>query len=128
MLKKLIFGAALLAIMMSIAFSPGQPVVAADLVTAGTFQPIYDPSVGESTNWYINDHCFYYGPDGWHLYGITHAEPANPLDERNFAHATAWSLTQLPWSKQNFALTYNPGRGNIISGRRMSLIMAGRTT
>jgi arabinan endo-1,5-alpha-L-arabinosidase len=111
MSKKLIVGVLILAYLSLVMFLPGQPIIAADLVTAGAFQPIYDPSVGESTNWYINDHTIFCGPDGWHIYGITHAEPANPLDERNFAHATALSLTQLPWSKQAFALTYNPGAG-----------------
>ena len=76
------------------------------LVSTGEFTKIYDPSVGKNEEWYINDHCFIRGEDGiWHLFGITHAEPANPLDEKNFAHATARSLTQKPWDKQRFALT-----------------------
>ncbi|MDO8684570.1 MAG: glycosyl hydrolase family 32 [Armatimonadota bacterium] len=76
------------------------------LVTAGKFVKIYDPSVGEQEKWYINDHCFIRGANGmWHLYGITHAEPANPLDEDNFAHAIAMSLTQSPWDKKPFALS-----------------------
>jgi arabinan endo-1,5-alpha-L-arabinosidase len=77
-----------------------------ELVTAGEFVKIYDPSVGEQKPWYINDHCFIYGDEGkWHLFGITHEEPANPLDERNFAHATAGTLLQQPWDKQPFALS-----------------------
>ena len=76
------------------------------LVRAGEFTKIYDPSIGENEKWYINDHCFIRSADGiWHLFGITHAEPANPLDEKNFAHATARSLIQNPWDKQRFALT-----------------------
>ncbi|HOK65325.1 MAG TPA: ADP-ribosylglycohydrolase family protein [Anaerohalosphaeraceae bacterium] len=75
-------------------------------VQCGPFVKIYDPSVGEPVPWYINDHCFIRGQDGtWHLYGITHAEPLGPLDEHNFAHATADKLTQKPWRKQPFALT-----------------------
>jgi beta-xylosidase len=81
-------------------------------VTSGEFFRIYDPSVGEKETWYINDHCFVRGPDGiWHLFGITHAEPANPLDEDNFAHATALKLTQGQWEKQPFALTVDPNVG-----------------
>lgn len=74
--------------------------------SVGEFTKIYDPSVGEDTTWYINDHCFVYGPDEqWHMFGITHEEPANPLDEKHFAHATADSLTQQYWVKQPFALS-----------------------
>jgi arabinan endo-1,5-alpha-L-arabinosidase len=79
---------------------------ATDIVYAGEFTHIYDPSVGESKPWYINDHCFIRGANGmWHLYGITHAEPADPIDEDNFAHAIALSLTQQPWDKKPFALS-----------------------
>ncbi len=78
-------------------------------VSAGKFTHIYDPSVGEAEKWYINDHCFIRGEDGlWHHFGITHAEPANPIDEDNFAHATAQMLTQSPWDKQPFALSVAP--------------------
>jgi beta-fructofuranosidase len=74
-------------------------------VEAGAFTLVYDPSLGENENWYINDHCFVRDRDGlWHLFGITHAEPAAPLDEDNLAHATAPS-PQGPWSKQSSALT-----------------------
>lgn len=76
------------------------------LVRAGTFERIYDPGVGEDEAWYINDHCFIRGDDGtWHLFGITHAEPAAPLDEDHLAHATARRLMQKPWQKQPFALS-----------------------
>jgi arabinan endo-1,5-alpha-L-arabinosidase len=64
------------------------------------FQKIYDPSVGEKEKWYINDHTFIQANDGlWHLFGITHPEPASPLQERFFAHATATNLLG-PWTKQ----------------------------
>lgn len=79
------------------------------LVVAGSFTHIYDPSVGETQKWYINDHCFVPGADGsWHLFGITHPEPAAPLQERIFAHATAQTLLQKPWAKQTPALAYAP--------------------
>ncbi len=81
------------------------------LVEAGEFEHIYDPSVGESGPWYINDHTFVRGPDGtWHMFGITHAEPAEPLDEKNLAHAIAPSLSG-PWTKQPFALSADPWYG-----------------
>jgi beta-fructofuranosidase len=74
------------------------------LVEAGEFKKIYDPSVNEREPWYINDHCFIRARDGtWHMFGITHPEPANPNDEIHFAHATAKAL-QGPWRKQPFAL------------------------
>jgi arabinan endo-1,5-alpha-L-arabinosidase len=64
------------------------------------FQKIYDPSVGEKEKWYINDHTFVQSTDGlWHLFGITHPEPASPAQERFFAHATAKNLMG-PWTKQ----------------------------
>lgn len=76
------------------------------LVSSGPFVRIYDPSVGEKQPWYINDHCFIRAQDGvWHLFGITHPEPARPLSETNFAHATARRLLQQPWDPQPFALT-----------------------
>lgn len=78
-------------------------------VSCGEFVRIYDPSIGENEPWYINDHCFIYGSDSmWHLFGITHAEPANPLDERNFAHARSKSLLSAPWEKLPYALSYKP--------------------
>lgn len=46
------------------------------------FQHVFDPSVGEKEAWYLNDHCFIQAGDGtWHLFGITHQEPANPDHE-----------------------------------------------
>jgi arabinan endo-1,5-alpha-L-arabinosidase len=80
------------------------------LVTAGAFTKIYDPSAGEPTPWYINDHTFIFGRDNmWHMVGITHADPASPEMERNLAHATARSLLQVPWDNKPFALTFAPG-------------------
>jgi len=80
------------------------------LVECGPFTRIYDPSVGEDKPWYINDHCFIHGFDGhWHLFGITHPEPADPENEIVFAHATAQTLLQQPWDKQPFALSVARG-------------------
>jgi beta-xylosidase len=80
-------------------------------VVAGTFERIYDPSVGEAEPWYINDHTFMRDRDGtWHLIGITHAEPFAPKDELHLAHATAPDLHG-PWTKQPFALSTDPAAG-----------------
>lgn len=80
----------------------------------GAFAKIYDPSVGESKPFYINDHTVVRGADGtWHLFGITHAEPANALDEKSFAHATAPSLKG-PWTKQPAALVANSALGETV--------------
>lgn len=82
-----------------------------DEVSAADFERIYDPSVGEPVPWYINDHTIFHGPDGtWHMIGITHAEPAEPLDEKHLAHATAPAL-EGPWTKQPFALSADPWYG-----------------
>ena len=85
-------------------------------VTAGQFFKIYDPSVSDKEKWYINDHCFVRGQNGiWHLFGITHAEPHDPIDEDNFAHATAASLTQVPWKKQTKLLRWSQITGMVLS-------------
>lgn len=77
-----------------------------DRFEVGEFKQIYDPSVGEKEQWYINDHCILRGPDDkWHMFGITRQEPARPIEEIHFAHAIADKLTQQPWKKQPFALS-----------------------
>ena len=72
----------------------------------GAFERIHDPSEGELTPWYINDHSIVHGPDQrWHLFGITDAEPAlSPKDEVEFAHASAPALTAPMWTKHAAAL------------------------
>jgi beta-fructofuranosidase len=86
---------------MALAENPPRPVS----VECGEFVKIYDPSVGETQKWYINDHCFIRDADGmWNLFGITRQEPASPLQEIHFAHATATNLLQQPWDKKPFAL------------------------
>jgi hypothetical protein len=93
----------------AVLLAPGAAASAepADDVAAGEFTRIYDPSVGEAELWYLNDHTFVRGPDGtWHLFGITHAEPPDPLDEDDFAHATAPS-PHGPWTA-----TSDPAGGN----------------
>jgi arabinan endo-1,5-alpha-L-arabinosidase len=76
------------------------------LVRSGELRRIYDPSAGEKEPWYINDHCFIRDAHGiWHLFGITHAEPMAPMDEKHLAHAMSKSLTGGPWCKEPFALS-----------------------
>ncbi|MCM6773737.1 glycosyl hydrolase family 32 [Nocardia sp. CDC159] len=80
-------------------------------VTSGPFRRIYDPSVGEEREWYINDHTLIRDGCGrWHLYGITHPEPADPFDETQFAHAIADELLG-PWTKQPPALIVDRSYG-----------------
>ncbi|MBF6065881.1 glycosyl hydrolase family 32 [Nocardia terpenica] len=80
-------------------------------VSSGQFCRIYNPSIGETQLWYINDHTIVRDRSGgWHLFGITHPEPADPDHEVEFAHATADSLGG-PWTKQPSALTADPGYG-----------------
>jgi predicted GH43/DUF377 family glycosyl hydrolase len=79
---------------------PSAPPPAHPDFTVGEFKRIFDPSIGEKEQWYVNDHTFIRAEDGqWHLFGITHAEPANPLDEKFFVHATAPDLLG-PWTKR----------------------------
>jgi len=99
-----LYSTATAAIMLIVATSWAAPQK--PLVECGTFVKIYDPSAGEKEPWYINDHCFIQGPEGlWHMFGITHKEPADPENEIVFAHATAKTLQQQPWDKEPFALT-----------------------
>ena len=96
----------LIALLISARFGLAQISVSQISVRSGTFVRIYDPSVGESNRWYMNDHCFVLGHDAlWHMFGITHQEPADPLNEVHLAHATATNLLQRPWKKEPFALT-----------------------
>ena len=68
-------------------------------VYADDFVKIYDPSIGEAEPWYINDHTIIKGADAWHLFGITHTEPAKPLDEKLCAHACSKDIFNVPFQK-----------------------------
>ncbi|WP_109474807.1 glycoside hydrolase [Ornithinimicrobium cavernae] len=105
-------------------------------VVGGERQRIYDPSVGEAESWYVNDHTFVKGPDnGWHLFGITATEPAKPLEEVFFAHASAPSLTYPQWLKQDPVIHADPDLGEthvwaphvIRHGRTYYMFYAGGT-
>lgn len=86
--------------------------ITGETVSAGEFVKVYDPSVGENERWYYNDHTMVQNVETgeWHVFAITHAEPAAPLDEKNFGHATAPS-PEGPWTKQPFALIADPAAG-----------------
>jgi len=78
----------------------------------GEFRVIFDPQVGESEPWCMNDHCFIFGPDGlWHVFAITHPKPLDFFKDpgHNLLHATAPSLYG-PWTKQKHAMTVDYDR------------------
>ena len=68
-------------------------------VYAEEFKKIYNPSVGEDKPWYINDHTLIRNEKGWHLFGITHEEPANAVNEVLCAHAFSPDLLHVPFEK-----------------------------
>ncbi|MFB7717641.1 glycosyl hydrolase family 32 [Nocardia sp. NPDC056100] len=79
-------------------------------ITAGRFRRIFEPERAGG-HWYINDHTVIRDTAGlWHLFGITHREPANPFDETVFAHATAKRLSG-PWAQRIPALAVDRDRG-----------------
>ena len=82
------------------------------MLRAGPFRRIYDPSPTPAEPWYINDHCFIRGHDGlWHMFGITHPEPAAPLDELFLAHATSPRLDAGPWTRRDPVLHADRDQG-----------------
>lgn len=91
---------------------PGDATTPFGVSAVGGFRKIYDPSLGEATKWYINDHTIV--KDGktnlWHLFGITHEEPADPENEHVFAHAVSAHLYG-PWVKQPYALHVDASYG-----------------
>jgi len=87
------------------------PKIEAHIPQVSKFEHIFDQSPSDADPWYVNDHCLIHGADGWHVYGITHKQPANPMDERNFAHGTSRNLTNKNWKREPFALTYQPDLG-----------------
>jgi sucrose-6-phosphate hydrolase SacC (GH32 family) len=85
------------------------------LLRVGAFTKIYDPSEGEKERWYINDHTFIRAEDGqWHLFGITHREPAKAMEEKFFAHATAPDING-PWTKQAPVVHVDPAHGETVT-------------
>ena len=89
-----------------------------DLVRAGDFTPIYDPSVGEDGPWYINDHTIVQGPDGtWHMFGITHAEPAD-RSTRNTSRMRRRPRSRVPGRSSRSPSTPTRGTARPTSGHR----------
>ncbi|MEU7527157.1 hypothetical protein AB0A74_15595 [Saccharothrix sp. NPDC042600] len=85
------------------------PATAVADVGAAPFVRVYDPSTTQAR--YINDHTLIRDDAGtWHLFGITHTEPADDEDEDTFAHATAPDLRG-PWTTRPPALHTDPSYG-----------------
>jgi arabinan endo-1,5-alpha-L-arabinosidase len=73
-----------------------------------------EPS-SDGTPWYFNDHSIVRGPDGlWHMFGITHREPANPSQEKMLAHATSSVLAEPKWNDEIPALHVDPTLGETV--------------
>jgi arabinan endo-1,5-alpha-L-arabinosidase len=84
------------------------------VVELGDLQRVFDPSAGEAEEWYVNDHSFIRDSTGtWHLFGITHAEPMLPADEKHLLHATAPALSG-PWTKHAYALSADSDAGETV--------------
>ncbi|UQN29333.1 glycosyl hydrolase family 32 [Brachybacterium kimchii] len=65
----------------------------------GRKRHLLDASPTPGTPWYINDHTLVRDAHGsWHVFGIWHPEPAAPLDETFFLHASTPSLEAPEWS------------------------------
>ncbi|WP_157236032.1 family 43 glycosylhydrolase [Brachybacterium sp. P6-10-X1] len=65
----------------------------------GTKRRLLDASPSAAEPWYINDHTLIQDRGGrWHVFGIWHPEPADPLGEDRFLHASADDLTGAPWT------------------------------
>lgn len=82
---------------------------------ARQFERVFDPSEGRLWPWYYNDHTFIRDRDGlWHLFGITHPEPAAPHLEREFGHATSPSLASATWTRQSSPLFADTDGGETV--------------
>lgn len=68
-------------------------------IKMGELKRIYNPSINENKEWYINDHTIINHNNTWHLFGITHEEPGDPLNEVLCAHATTEDLINIPFKK-----------------------------
>ncbi|WP_020497846.1 family 43 glycosylhydrolase [Sciscionella marina] len=78
-------------------------------LTASEFRHVFDPSEAAGVPSYLNDHTIIRAEDGsWHLFSITHPEPANPTEEKTFLHARAGDV-EGPWHTLDPALVVDPG-------------------
>jgi len=65
----------------------------------GTKHRLLDASPSAEEPWYINDHTLLRAAGGrWHVFGIWHPEPAAPLEETMFLHASAAELEGGEWT------------------------------
>ena len=78
----------------------------------GAKRRLLDASPSADEAWYVNDHTLIRAADGrWHLFGIWHPEPAAPLDETMFLHASAEDLEGAPWEIHDPVLHARRDRG-----------------
>ena len=78
----------------------------------GAKRRLLDVSPSAAEPWYINDHTLIRAADGrWHVFGIWHAEPAAPLDETSFVHASADDLEDADWTIHDPVLPSRTGIG-----------------
>ncbi|MDO5661086.1 MAG: family 43 glycosylhydrolase [Brachybacterium sp.] len=81
-------------------------------IRPGSKMPLLDASPSHDRPWYINDHTLIVGPDGrWHVFGIWHPEPAAPLDETFFLHASSPSLIGEEWTIHDPVMHARPDQG-----------------
>jgi sucrose-6-phosphate hydrolase SacC (GH32 family) len=78
----------------------------------GVKRRLLDASPSIEEPWYINDHTLIQDTEGrWHVFGIWHPEPAAPLDETMFLHASAPDLTGAEWMVHDPVLHARTGIG-----------------
>jgi beta-fructofuranosidase len=78
----------------------------------GAKRRLLDASPSAEEPWYINDHTLVRAADGrWHVFGIWHPEPAAPLDETCFLHASAADLDGAEWTVHDPVLHARSGIG-----------------
>lgn len=78
----------------------------------GEKRRLLDASPSAQEPWYINDHTLIRDRDGrWHVFGIWHPEPAAPLEETMFLHASADDLEGAQWTVHDPILHARTERG-----------------
>lgn len=93
---------------MSASPAPAAPVH----LIPGEKRRLLDTSPRVEEPWYINDHTLIRAADGtWHAFGIWHPEPADPLHEDRFLHATAANLEGGEWTIHDPVLPARPETG-----------------
>lgn len=81
-------------------------------LTPGAKRHLLDASPSGDEPWYINDHTLIRDESGtWHVFGIWHPEPAAPLDETFFLHATTDTLPDGTWTVHDPVMHARTGLG-----------------